>query len=64
MVLLIDTNIVLDYLLKRDPFYDDAKQVMQLCCKENVSGSCVLYDIVKTAEKCFTAPVQNLPRSF
>jgi predicted nucleic acid-binding protein len=29
MVLLIDTNIILDYLLKREPFYNNAKAVME-----------------------------------
>ena len=43
MVLLIDTNIVLDYLLKREPFHDDARQVMQLCSKENITGCIALH---------------------
>ena len=30
MKLLIDTNIVLDVLLKREPFYQDAVKVMNL----------------------------------
>lgn len=42
MVLLIDTNIVLDYLLKREPFYEDAKCVIELCTQSDVSGSIAL----------------------
>ena len=45
MVLLIDTNIVLDYLLKRQGFYDDAKCVMQMCSEEKVSGCIALHTI-------------------
>ena len=45
MVLLIDANIVLDYLLKRAPFYDDARQVMQLCSKENITGCIALHTV-------------------
>jgi len=33
MNLLIDSNVVLDFLLERQPFFDDAKKVMSL--KEN-----------------------------
>lgn len=45
MVLLIDTNIVLDYLLKREPFYDDAKCVMRLCSEESICGCIALHTI-------------------
>ena len=45
MVLLIDTNIVLDYLLKRTPFYDEAKSIMQLCSQDNVSGCIALHTV-------------------
>ncbi|MBQ4397260.1 MAG: PIN domain-containing protein [Clostridia bacterium] len=38
MVLLIDTNLILDYLLKRAPFYDDAKRIMALCSQKDVYG--------------------------
>ena len=29
--LLIDTNVLLDYLLEREPFFEDAKEIMKLC---------------------------------
>ena len=38
MVLLIDTNIILDYLLKREPFYNNAKAVMEKCCLDDFHG--------------------------
>ncbi|MDE5801311.1 MAG: PIN domain-containing protein [Lachnospiraceae bacterium] len=45
MKLLIDTNIVLDVLLKREPFYQDAVKVMNLAqyddVQEYVSASAV-----------------------
>ena len=45
MELLIDTNIVLDVLLKREPFYQDAVKVMNLAqyddVQEYVSASAV-----------------------
>lgn len=36
MKLLIDTNIVLDVLLKREPFYQDAVKVMNLAQYEDI----------------------------
>lgn len=45
MILLIDTNIVLDYLLKREPFYADAKAVMMLCSSDKVEGCIALHTI-------------------
>lgn len=38
MVILIDTNIVLDFLVMRQPYYDDAKNIIQMCAKEQVDG--------------------------
>ena len=36
MKLLIDTNIVLDVLLKREPYYNDAVEVMNLARHKNI----------------------------
>lgn len=54
MKLLIDTNIVLDVLLKREPFYQNAVKVMNLAQHEDiheyVSASAVT-DIYYIADK-------------
>lgn len=31
MRVFLDTNVILDYLLKRKPFYGDSKKVFKLC---------------------------------
>ena len=31
MKVFLDTNILLDYLLKRQPFYDSTKKVFEMC---------------------------------
>ena len=31
MEVLIDTNIILDWFLKREPFYKDAKDLLNKC---------------------------------
>lgn len=36
MKLLIDTNVLLDVLLKREPFYEESAKVLTLSGKENV----------------------------
>lgn len=45
MKLLIDTNVVLDVLLKREPFYQAATDVLNLVQRDDVreSASAVIY---------------------
>ncbi len=31
MKVFLDTNVLIDYLLKREPFYGEAKKVFELC---------------------------------
>ena len=38
--ILVDTNILLDYLLTREPFYEDAKKVV-LTCTEGETEGCI-----------------------
>ena len=38
MKLLIDTNIVLDVLMKRDIFYDNSRAVLKLCEDRKIQG--------------------------
>ena len=37
MKLLIDTNIILDVLLKREPFYNEGAKVLNLAKEDNIS---------------------------
>lgn len=45
MVLLLDTNIVLDYLLKGEGFYEDAKKIMIKCSEDEVDGCIALHTV-------------------
>lgn len=45
MVILIDTNILLDYILKREPFYEDAKRVMEVCSTDKADGCIALHTV-------------------
>lgn len=38
MVILIDTNVVLDFLTMRQPYYDDARQLIKMCAMEWTEG--------------------------
>lgn len=43
--ILIDTNVLLDYLLEREPFFDDAKKVILSCTKGNTKGCIAAHSI-------------------
>ena len=36
--ILIDTNVLLDYLLEREPFFEDAKKVVLSCANGETRG--------------------------
>lgn len=38
MILLIDTNVILDHLISRQPFMDIARDVLRLCLERKCSG--------------------------
>ena len=38
MVLLVDTNIILDFIMKREPFYDAANEIMNKCRSGEITG--------------------------
>ncbi len=43
--ILIDTNVLLDYLLEREPFFEDAKEVILSCADGNVKGCIAAHSI-------------------
>ena len=43
--ILIDTNVLLDYLLEREPFFEDAKKVIMLCTEGNKKGCIAAHSI-------------------
>ena len=41
MVILVDTNIIIDALANREPYADDAKRIMEkMCGKGNNRNTC------------------------
>lgn len=45
MVVLIDTNVLLDYLETREPYFEDAYRVLALCAEEKVEGYVAFHSI-------------------
>lgn len=45
MVLLIDTNILLDILQHRIPFYEASKKILDLCGKREAEGYIALHSV-------------------
>ena len=45
MEVLIDTNIILDWFLKREPFYDVAKQVLNKCWFSTIKSYLTIHSI-------------------
>lgn len=43
--ILIDTNILLDYLLTREPFYDVAREVVRTCTEGKAKGCIAAHSI-------------------
>lgn len=43
--ILIDTNVLLDYLLEREPFFEDAKKIILSCTDGKVKGCIAAHSI-------------------
>ncbi len=43
--ILIDTNVLLDYLLEREPFFEDAKEIMVSCTEGKIKGCIAAHSI-------------------
>ena len=46
MVILVDTNIIIDALANREPYADDAKRIMEKCAAREITG-------ILAAHTCF-----------
>ena len=45
MRILIDTNVIMDFILKRQPFSDDAKKVIDMSLEDSVQGCIAAHTI-------------------
>ena len=45
MIVLIDTNVILDVLLKREPYVSEAKFIMTKCADREITGYLAAHSI-------------------
>lgn len=45
MVVLIDTNVIIDFLLKREPFDEAAAEIFQKCAEKKLTGYLAFHSI-------------------
>lgn len=45
MLVLIDTNVILDMLEKREPFYESSSDVLSLCASKKIKGCIAMHSI-------------------
>ncbi|GEM_PF-6695774 len=45
MDILIDTNIILDWFLKREPFYEESKRLLNKCWFSNINSYLTIHSI-------------------
>ena len=45
MRILIDTNVLLDYLVGRDPYYEYADRILELCAEKKLEGFMAAHSI-------------------
>ena len=43
--ILLDTNVLLDYLLEREPFFEDAKEIVVSCAEGKTKGCIAAHSI-------------------
>ena len=46
MKILVDTNILIDYVAKRDPFTENARSVLLLCMEKQVDGCIAAHSVM------------------
>lgn len=45
MLVLIDTNVILDILEKRNPFYESSSEILSLCATKKINGCIAMHSI-------------------
>lgn len=46
MNVLIDTNVMLDYLIKREPYYKDASEIFFMCASGKLNGCIAAHSVI------------------
>lgn len=43
--ILVDTNVLLDYFLTREPFFNDAKQIIEKCAEGKINACIAAHSV-------------------
>lgn len=60
MKVLIDTNVLIDFLANRQPFYDNAEKIMDMCIDVKIDGYLAAHSITNTFYIMRKVPVNEL----
>lgn len=60
MKVLIDTNVLIDFLANRQPFYDNAEKIMDMCIEGKIDGYLAAHSITNTFYIMRKVPVNDL----
>lgn len=47
MVVLVDTNVIIDFLITREPFYKASMEVVMKCARRELEGCIAMHSIPK-----------------
>lgn len=45
MVILVDTNIILDVIIRREPFVTESQKVLELCARQELKGYIAFHSV-------------------
>ncbi len=45
MVILVDTNIILDVIASREPFVTESRKILELCAKQEIKGYIAFHSV-------------------
>lgn len=45
MVILVDTNIILDVIVRREPFVNESRKVLELCARKKIKGYIAFHSV-------------------
>lgn len=48
MKVLIDTNILIDYISKREPYFEAANSILMLCANEEIGGCIAAHSVMNS----------------
>lgn len=64
MKILIDANVLIDYLAEREPFFNDAREIISLCYSKKLYGFVAAHSITNGLYILRNMPLEKLKAMF